>query len=212
MVTKREYAGELLKTKRVLTARELVEAGVARTIIRRMLDAGQVEEVVRGCYKSTDWPSSGSMSEIRLADLAAVFPDAVVCLESAAGFHREFDLTDSYDHTPTFAIPNTSRLSVDGIRFVRWRDPRLLTVGVEVYQVDGQAVKITTPARTVADYFRPENRMDEAGDDVASLALAAFTSAGGDLSEVQDIADELGWGDVVEPAIDAMAAARRRGF
>lgn len=62
-------------------------------------------------------------------------------------------------HRPTFTIP--------AVRIVRASGPAL-TTGVEQHKIEGVAVQMTTPAKTVADCFRYR---DTVGTDVAVEAL-----------------------------------------
>lgn len=196
-MTQRDIALAMLRMKRVVSALELRRMGVSDTTVRRLCDRGEIDEVARGHYRLSAWPTCGSSDEVRIADLASVYPDAVFCLASAARLHG---LTDRGSDALTLAIPHEARRSSSEVRFVRWRNPEMFSVGVETALIDGVEVRVTSPARTVADFFRPQHRIPEPeGYEVFNWYLAA----GGDATEVGRIAWELGWGETTETLVKA---------
>ncbi|MEO6324251.1 MAG: hypothetical protein ABIQ65_06465 [Thermoanaerobaculia bacterium] len=105
-----------------------------------------------------------------MATVSARVPGAVVCLLTALGIHR---IGTQLPHEVWIAIDRKARkpriddLPVHVVRFSKL----FLSYGVEERLVQGVAVRITSPARTVVDCFRYRNKI---GIDVA---LEALTSA-----------------------------------
>jgi len=123
-----------------------------------------VERVGRGLYRLARAETS---EHITLAEAAKLVPNGVVCLLSALSFHG---LTTQIPHEVWMAIDvKARRPKVAGVplRIVRFSG-KALTAGVEIHRIDGVPVKITCPAKTVADCFKYRNKI---GLDVALEAL-----------------------------------------
>ena len=144
--------------------RELEEFGVPRVALQRALDRGQIVRRARGVYVKPDHAAT------RHTDIAAVgarTPKAVVCLVSALEYHG---LTTQVPHAVWIMIQKSAHRPTTGmpaVRIVRASGPAL-TAGVEKHKIEGVAVHMTNPAKTVADCFRYR---DTVGTDVALEAL-----------------------------------------
>jgi predicted transcriptional regulator of viral defense system len=102
-----------------------------------------------------------------LAQATVRVPKGVVCLVSALVFH---ELTTQSPDEVWLAIDRKVRHPADGfppLRVVRFGG-EALTAGTAVHPIDGRAVRITTPAKTVADCFKYRNKI---GISVAVEAL-----------------------------------------
>jgi predicted transcriptional regulator of viral defense system len=94
-------------------------------------------------------------------------PKGVVCLLSALRFH---DLTTQSPFEVWLAIGEKARLpKLDNppLRIVRFSQKTLI-YGVQEHSIEGVAVRVYSPAKTVADCFRYRNKI---GLDVALEAL-----------------------------------------
>jgi len=131
-------------------ARDLSAAGIPRSYLARLVARGQLEHVDRGLYRLADGPLSASAS---LAEVAKRVPQGVICLLSALQLHgltteapfAVWLLIDRHARTPTFTQPQLIIVRASG----RARDH-----GVEVRTIEGVRVRVTSPAKTVADCFR----------------------------------------------------------
>lgn len=173
--TKLAHLLELAK-RGPLRARELDEAEIPRAYLRRLSDRGDLVQVARGVYQAADAP----VTELHtVAEVAKRAPHAVICLLTALQIHglttevpyAIWIQIDRKDRAPSFARP---RLEV-----VRASGPAR-THGVETRTIEGVEVKLTTPAKTVADCFRYRRRV---GLDVAIAALRDYLAAGGKRSQ-----------------------------
>jgi predicted transcriptional regulator of viral defense system len=139
-----------------------------RSRLRRLVDAGLVERAGRGLYRLAD----ADATELHSLALAAKrVPHGVVCLLSALAFHG---MGTQLPHRTWLAVDRRARspASTDGppLRLVRLSGPTL-TEGVVEHVVEGVPVRVTSPARTVADCFKFRNKV---GVDVAIEALRDF--------------------------------------
>ena len=123
-----------------------------------------LEKAGRGLYKLSEAEIS-TFHNLALA--AKKIPKGVICLISALSFH---ELTTQIPLATWIAIEEKARRPVLAgikLRVVRYSRNALMK-GVKEYQIEGVPVKITIPARTVADCFKYRNKI---GLDIALEAL-----------------------------------------
>jgi predicted transcriptional regulator of viral defense system len=140
----------------------VLRAGAVRAL-RAAVAAGDVERIARGIYVDA---TAAPTAQRSLAESAVVVPRGVVCLLSALRFHQ---LGTQSPHEVWMAIdvkawkPRTS-LPIHIVRF----SGRALTFGVEVHDIEGVKVRVTSIGKTVADCFKYRHKL---GIDVAVEAL-----------------------------------------
>lgn len=139
-------------------------AGIPREYLLRLMRRGVLERSGRGLYRLADAPVTEHHS---LAEVAKRLPHSTVCLLSALAFH---EITTQNPAEVWIALPagsRTPRASGPQLRVVRFTG-RALTEGREVHRIEGVAVGIYSPAKTVADCFKFRSKI---GLDVALEAL-----------------------------------------
>jgi predicted transcriptional regulator of viral defense system len=144
--------------------RELEKAGIARTQIGRLVSAGKLQKIGRGLYARADYRGTENSALVAVAKRA---PNVVFCLLTALRFH---EITTQSPFEVWIAIANKDhppRLEYPPLRTVRFSEVSL-RYGVEVKEVEGVELRITSPAKTVADCFKFRNKV---GLDVALEAL-----------------------------------------
>jgi predicted transcriptional regulator of viral defense system len=131
-------------------ARDLDRARIPRTYLKRLCEDGALEQIDRGLYRLADAPVTQLGS---LAEVAKRVPHATVCLLSALQVHG---LTTEVPHAVWMLIDRHARMPKLGY-------PKLEVVrasgaardhGVQSRVVEGVKVRLTAPAKTVADCFR----------------------------------------------------------
>lgn len=145
-------------------ARDLEKAGIARTQIARLVSAGKLQKIGRGLYASADYRGTENSALVAVAKRA---PGVVFCLLTALRFH---ELTTQSPFEVWIAIANKDhppRLDYPPLRTVRFSEASLRH-GVEMKRVEGVPLRITSPAKTVADCFKFRTKI---GLDVALEAL-----------------------------------------
>lgn len=156
-----------LARKGPVRTRDLDRVGIPRTYLRRLCDRGLLEQVDRGLYRVADAPVTELHS---LAQVAKRVPHATICLLSALQVHG---LTTELPHAVWILIDGHARapkLSYPKLEIVR-ASGQARTHGIETRTIEGLKVKLTTPAKTVADCFRYRSRV---GVDVAVAALRDY--------------------------------------
>ena len=164
--TPRHHASTLLDLGRrgLFRASDLAPHGIPRTYLTRLVRSGEIERAARGVYFV---PNAELSPQYGLAVVAKRIPHGVVCLLSALRYH---DLTTQASHQVWLAITARARLpklDYPPLRVVRFPSAALVS-GVSVHTIGGVEVRITDPARTVADCFAYRHKI---GVDVALEAL-----------------------------------------
>lgn len=160
---------KVLRKAGAVRARELEAAGIPRTQIARLVAAGKLQKIGRGLYAPADYQGTENSALVTVAKRA---PGVVFCLLTALRFH---EITTQSPFDVWIAIANKDhppRLEYPPLRTVRFSEASLRH-GVEVREVEGVALRITSPAKTVADCFKFRNKV---GLDVALEALREVLS------------------------------------
>jgi len=144
--------------------RDLGSLGVSHQGLQRMVSRGMVENLGNGLYRLTEIASNELET---IAMVAAVVPNAVICLLTALQIH---EIGTQSPHNTWIALDRKARKPTHPptrLRIVRFSGP-MLTYGVVYRSALGVPFRITSPARTVVDCFRYRNKI---GLDVALEAL-----------------------------------------
>ena len=141
----------------VMTTAELLEAKLYYADVKQLLDEGFIERVRRGYYH---WVEDDGESEIVIIN--SLFPDAVLCMETALFYYQYSDRNPS---EWSFAIDkNVSKLrtNIDYPFIKAYRVERqLLTLGETEGIIDNHKVRIYDRDRTICDVLRNMNKMDK---------------------------------------------------
>ncbi len=162
--TKMETTLELLREQGTLRPRDLARHDIPPDYLDRLYRLGLVDRVARGLYA---WPDAEVSEHHSLAEAARLIPRGVVCLLSALRFHG---LTTQSPHEVWLTLPSKAwapKVKYPRLRIIRASGPAL-TAMVEGHPVEGIAVKIYSPAKTVAECFKHRSKV---GLDVALEAL-----------------------------------------
>lgn len=148
---------------------EAVERGISRHTLYSLRDKGIIEALDRGIYRLVDLPQ---VSNPDLIAIALRYPNSVVCLISALSFHG---ITTQIPHEVSLAIPRDARSpSVDYPPLqVHQFTEDAYEAGIETHLIDGAAVKVYSPEKTLADCFKFRNKI---GMDVVLEALKLYRS------------------------------------
>lgn len=189
----------LFEKQSVLRSRDLESQGITRAVLARCVEDGLLTRAGRGLYTRADHAPSENHT---LAQVAKRVPDAVFCLLTALRFHG---LTTQSPHEVWIALPASARkprLDYPKLRVARFSGAAL-TIGIEVQRVEGVAIRVYSPAKTVADCFKYRNKL---GIDVAVEALRDFTRKHrGGANELARYARVCRVARVMQPYLDAIA-------
>lgn len=161
---------DLAQGKALLRPSDAVARGHSRLYLAQLARRGLVHKVSRGLYALPQRKASEFAS---LAEVASKHPQALVCLLSALAFHG---LTTQAPFEVWIAVDNKARapqMPYPPLRIARFSGPAL-SEGVELHNIEGVPVKITSVPKTIADCFKYRNKI---GLDVAMEALKEAWSA-----------------------------------
>lgn len=139
-----------------MRASEFVAMGVSRTALSRLVAQGEIERVGNGLYRLPD--AKDAFSD--WAAIALRYPRAVIGTVSAAVFHGTTQEMPGWVHvllprdmgvaTLASSLPVMTKV----IRLAGTGDSDPFSFGVDEHEIDGVAVRITDPERTLVDMFR----------------------------------------------------------
>lgn len=180
-----------------ITTREAVAAGFSRDMLFRLARRGDLRRVAQGVYSPAD--ASGITEHQTMVEVVRRCPQAMVCLLSALAFH---EIGTELPHEVWIGLPRGTRPPRGLPARVVYFSAKGLQDGVETRMIQGVAVPVTGPARTVVDCFRHRRQMGpetciEALRDVLRKRLATP-------AEISDLAKRHRIFTVMRPYIEAM--------
>ena len=193
-------AKALIQRKGAVRSRELVEAGVARVQLSRLVAAGELIRLARGVYTAPGVVLPGSEEGVLV--VAERIPEARLCLLTALRLHG---LTTQAPFEVWIAIGNKDRLprlDWPPLRVLRFSG-EALTAGLETRTMGSKQVRVTNVAKTVADCFKFRNLV---GLDVAIEALRdALRARATSVDELWKYAHICRVTKVMRPYLEALA-------
>lgn len=135
---------------RVLRAKELAPLGIARHHLRELVEAGRLNHIGRGLYMADGAEITEHQS---LVEVSARCPKAVFCLLTALRFHG---LTSENPESLYMLLPKGwQRPAIPKMMLDVFRaSGASYSEGIEEHRISGVTVKVTSPAKTVADCFK----------------------------------------------------------
>ena len=193
-------AKALIQRKGAVRSRELVDAGVARVQISRLVAAGELIRLARGVYTAPGVALPGSEEGVLV--VAERIPEARLCLLTALRLHG---LTTQAPFEVWIAIGNKDRLprlDWPPLRVLRFSG-EALSAGLETRMMGTKQVRVTNVAKTVADCFKFRNLV---GLDVAIEALRdALRARATSVDELWKYAQICRVTKVMRPYLEALA-------
>lgn len=166
--TSRDRARALIaRTPGYLSVEDFANAGVNRVTIRELVSNGELANPAWGTY--VDPGQYAAMSTHRdWALLSHKYPEIVFSLKSAAMFHG---MTQEIHGALTFFSPRSyGDAPAMGAQFMTPLEPMVtrkevnLRAGIDVYDLDGVNVRVTSRERTLVDFFRFSKEGNEGRD------------------------------------------------
>ncbi len=155
---------DLGEQKSVITEAEILATGANQSQIIDLVKSGVLYPSAQGIYMPENADFAERHTEV---EVAARFPEAVICLVNALNFHR---VTTQRAIKVWIAVEAGSPEPIEPklpIKFVYMPQPEF-SQGIEIHELEGIPVKIYNIAKTVADCFIYQQ---EVGIDVAREAF-----------------------------------------
>jgi len=189
---------KLLRSHPVARSRWLEGKGVSRTKLQRLVKRGDLVRLRRGIYSQPD--ESETTEHHDLAVVATSIPRGVICLLSALRFHGLGTQNPAEVWVAIHGKARKPKIEYPPVKIVRFSDPAL-EHEVETHQIEGVTVRVTSPARTVADCFKFRNKI---GPDIALEALREYRRARKSLDDLVQAAQEVRVANVIRPYLEAL--------
>ena len=189
-----------IRNKGIFRLTEARALGLHPEQVRRLTRQGHLTRLGRGLYTAA---STVPSEHHTLAEVAKRVPKGIVCLLTALRFHA---IGTQHPRQVWLAVDRRAgipRIDFTGVRVVRISGAAL-TSGIDEHAIEGVAVRMTSPARTVVDCFKFRSKI---GIDVAVEALRDYRRLRkGTVDELWRQADQLRMTRVIRPYWDAIAS------
>ena len=141
----------------MMRTHELYDAHVFYNDIQLLIGRGIIEKVRYGYYQ---WIDSENLSEA--LTVTRLFPDAIMCMDTALFYYRYSDRTPLAWHLAVSKDSNKSRFKID-YPFIKpyYIEPSILGLGAADGEMDGNPVRIYDKERTICDCLRYMGKMDK---------------------------------------------------
>mgnify|MGYP000324329883 CR=1 FL=1 len=141
----------------IMRTHELYESRIYYNDIQLLIERGIIEKVRYGYYQ---WIDSENLSEA--ATVTRLFPDAIMCMDTALFYYRYSDRTPLAWHLAVSKDSTKSRFKVD-YPFTKpyYIEPSILELGAVDGEIDGNQVRIYDKERTICDCLRYMGKMDK---------------------------------------------------
>lgn len=153
----------------IMRTKELQNSGIYYKKLQQMIAAGQIEQIRRGYYQYID---ENAFAEATL--IAKLFPDGVVCRESALEYYGYTDRTPSAWNIAVRADSARMRFKIDyPLVKPHFIEPSRFVIGITHTLMDGTNIKIYDRDRTICDCLLHRNKMDA---EVFNSAVRSYLS------------------------------------
>lgn len=182
----------------ILRTAQALRAGIHPGTLYAMRDSGALEVVSRGVHRLAD---SSPLGNPDLVTVSTRVCGGVICLISALAFH---ELTTQIPHEVHVALPRGTeepRLDHPPIKTYRFSGDAY-TQGVETHELDGVAVRVYSPEKTLADCFKFRNKV---GLDTTMEAVRFYRKRNGvKVDEIMRYAEICRVKKIIRPYLEAI--------
>lgn len=177
---------------------DILAAGVHSRDLYAARDEGRLVEVTRGVFRLAELP----LTEPDLIAVAKRMPRGILCLVTALHLHG---LTQEIPRAVHVALPrgvHPARLVFPPLEVYHF-SAASHAAGVEEREVDGVPVRLTSPAKSVADAFKFRSRVGlEAAVDALKQALRTRSATAAEIDQMARV-DRVQ--SVLRPYLEALA-------
>jgi len=189
---------ELVRKNGIIRAKDVEEAGCSRNCLYEMHRVGSLLRISPGLYTLPEAPVTEYSD---LTEVAKRVPRGVVCLISALSFH---ELTTQIPHEIWIAVPKGARrprIAYPPLNLT-YVSGQAYSFGVREHVMGGVAVRVYSPAKTVADCFKFRSKI---GLDVVLEALReVWRSRKATVGELMEAAEVNRVSRVMRPYLEAI--------
>jgi len=169
----------------VIKLSEFTAKGFHNTILYKLIEEGYVEKLKTGYY---EWIDDDPVSDAVI--ISKLFPEAVVCLDSALYIYGYSERTPLQWHLAVSKNKNKGKYKIDypPMHFYFIID-EYMSIGQSEVEFEGHSLSIFDRDRTVCDIIRYEKKMDK---EVFNYAIKAYIQdSERNISKLMDYAEKL---------------------
>lgn len=163
------------ETVPIVTTAALKAAGFHPQEIARLVQQGELELAQRGVYAINALGGLAFSHLGRVFEVQQRFPKAVLCLVSAASYHRLVTTEPLNVELALHRERTGHRPKAVGVEF-SWMTDKVFQFGQQLDQTYGTPVNVYSPAKTVADLCRRRHKI---GMNLYLEALKSYLKHGG---------------------------------
>ncbi|MGF7010674.1 putative transcriptional regulator of viral defense system [Lachnospiraceae bacterium PF1-22] len=140
----------------VMRTAELKESGIYYNKIQKLLKTGEIEQVRRGYYQ---YVGEEAFSDI--PTITTLFPDGVICMESALDYYGYTDRTPAAWHLAVDSKSTRTRFHIEyPLIKPHYVQTKKFPVGIANGEIDGKRVQVYDRERTICDLLFHRNKVD----------------------------------------------------
>lgn len=139
------------------TTDDLRQNGMAYSLVQKNIKQGKIIRIRRGFYQ---WHETDETNEA--ATIAGLFPDGILCMDTALLFYGYSDRTPSEWHIAVNKDTSKTRFDIS-YPFIKpyYYEPDTLSLGMSKESINGIDINIYDRDRTICDCLRSINKMDK---------------------------------------------------
>lgn len=135
---------------------DITSQGIHNIWLNKLIEQGVISKIRRGVY---EWIESGTQEDAKI--IKRLFPDAIICMNSALFIYAYTDRTPDAWHLAFNRDINKKRLQINYPHIMPYfTEPHLLEIGVTHENVNGTELQIYDRERTICDILRHSGKIN----------------------------------------------------
>ena len=140
----------------IVSAADITSKGIHHVWLRKLMEQGIISKIRHGIY---EWVESGTKEDAAI--IKSLFPDAIICMNSALFFYGYSDRTPDIWHLAFNRDINKKRILINYPPIMpHYIESHLLNIGVAHENFNGSHLQIYDRDRTICDILRHSSKMD----------------------------------------------------
>lgn len=140
----------------IVRTADITSQGIHNTWLNKLIAQGKISKIKRGVY---EWIESGTKEDTEIIKM--LFPDAIICMNSALFFYDYTDRTPDVWHLAFNRDINKKRLQINYPSVMPYYlEPHLLNIGIVHENINGTELQIYNRERTICDILRHSGKID----------------------------------------------------
>lgn len=140
----------------IIHTADITSKGIHNVWLTKLVEQGKISKIRHGIY---EWIESGTKEDAEI--IKKLFPDAIICMNSALFFYGYTDRTPDAWHIAFNRDINKKRLNINYPPITPYyMEPHILEIGVVYQIINGTKLKIFDRERTICDVLKHSRKID----------------------------------------------------